>query len=67
VHEQNKDELINHLTSHCLRKKVDIEDLSGFLDIYGATVRLMFNLRAYLLVPNQKMFTKGKSGNNYKV
>jgi hypothetical protein len=38
VHKDSKDEFIQHLTSHCIRKKVQIQDLSSLMSVYCATV-----------------------------
>jgi hypothetical protein len=40
------EEFIAHLQSHCLRKKVDIQDMSNFMNVYGAIVTKN-NFRVY--------------------
>jgi hypothetical protein len=32
---------MEHLKSHCLRKKVSIQDMSGFLEVNGAIVKFL--------------------------
>lgn len=38
VHNDSKEDLIKHLTSHCLRKKVIIQDLSDMMGVHSACV-----------------------------